>query len=264
MSDLTKNVWNSFNHGAVFIYGLMLFSIIVIICVVVAFIRLMKNKHLGRFCQKINQFGFLPLLEEDKKTEYLIYVEKYAKRHRNMTERLSKTIVQERKPEVNTYISNDSVINIPFPISLNIVDVISKQYDYICNYIYFQISNKIFGVASVVFSFICLYINQSGLTDNGDMVKYANLFCSFISIVCVIIALYLSPVSRVSQYINSWKMLDGEINRIYSSLYVYNELSNLITKEETKEKAMKEIEAEATKISKLLREAERNLTSDGE
>lgn len=220
----------------------------------------MKNKHLGRFCQKIYQFGFLPLLEDSVKKDYQIYIDKNAKKYDKRKEELSYSAYSQGN-NINTH---SSEIQIPYPISLSIVNVICKQYDFICNYIYFQICNKIFGIASVVFSFICLYINQSGLTDSGNTVKYINLFCSFISIVCIIIALYLSPVSRVSQYINSWKMLDAEINRIYSSLYLYDQLSKRYSVDATREQAIEDIKKEAMRISSVIETAEMSLTSDGE
>ena len=155
-------------------------------------------------------------------------------------------------------------MSIPYPIALNISEVIRKQYDYICNYIYFQISNKIFGVASVVFSFICLIIAQFNLTDRGRIVEYVNITCSFFSLVCVIIALYLSPVTRVNQYISSWKLLDSEMVRINSSIILYNDLSEKYKNNSKDAEVLHKIQEEANQIADALILAEAKLTSDGE
>ncbi len=108
-------------------------------------------------------------------------------------------------------ISNDNKI-------LNMVNIlIDRRYDHRCNYITFQLVDKIFGVAGIVYSLLGL------LTMIVSCSVIVEFIISFTAIICVIIALYLTPRDRIMQYDKSAKKLDDAILRAFSLISIYNE-----------------------------------------
>lgn len=85
----------------------------------------------------------------------------------------------------------------------------------------FQLINKVFGFLSVVFSLLSFAsytleaLNTQSLFLTNNL---SNLLVSFLSIVCVIIALYASPNRRVVDYINAWRIDERIINEITANL----------------------------------------------
>ena len=86
------------------------------------------------------------------------------------------------------------------------------------NYVIFQLANKVFGLASVIFSLMGLMSISVRVTDRFGMNTWSSYLISFSSIVFVVLALYVSPTSRVAQYIAAWKECDKKMAEIITTL----------------------------------------------
>ena len=66
--QVTENAeYSLWGNDSLYILLLFLLSFALIIFITFSFIILMKKKHLGDFARKINQYGFLDLLDEKTK-----------------------------------------------------------------------------------------------------------------------------------------------------------------------------------------------------
>lgn len=77
---------------------------------------------------------------------------------------------------------------------------------------------------------------------------------SLISIVCVIIALYLSPTKRVAEYITAWRKYDQKISSVLGKLPEYTKLKDDDNK----------ISEFVEEISQFIFDVENSITSDCE
>ena len=99
--------------------------------------------------------------------------------------------------------------------------ICQRRYEHIMTFFNFQLINKVFGFLSVVFSLLSFAsytleaLNTQSLFLTNNL---SNLLVSFLSIVCVIIALYASPNRRVVDYINAWRIDEKIINEITANL----------------------------------------------
>ena len=85
-----------------------------------------------------------------------------------------------------------------------------------------------------------------------------SLQISLISIVCVIIALYLSPTKRVAEYITAWRKYDRKISSVLARLPEYTKL------DDQNEKDVEKISKIVEEISQFIFDVENSITSDCE
>ena len=254
-----------FDEGSLFISILFFASIAIILCVSFLYIHSMKSKHFKRFMLRIKKLGLMDLLDDETRKDFILHNKSVEKKLIIFFNRQCEYFNNiEAMNEINIQFDCKANVQIPRPIALNILKTIYRQNNYIRNFIKLQISNKMFGVSSVVFSLISLFIGHAGLTEKGTYIQYIGFFCSFISIVCVLVALYLSPVTRVTQYMKAWKRLDAELSRINAEILYYNELAEKYNNNDTRAKAIDEIRNEANKIANFLIDVEAEINSDYE
>lgn len=120
--------------------------------------------------------------------------------------------------------------------------------------------NKVFGFTGVLYSvlgFGITLIDFPADTPVSD-IKMLSLQISLVSIVCVIIALYLSPTKRVAEYITAWRRYDRKILNILGRLPEYAKL------DERNQENIKEISKIAEGISQFIFNVENDITSDCE
>ena len=163
-----------------------------------------------------------------------------------------------------------SVNCMPEQISNAVLRLSEKKYGYIKNYIIFQLTNKVFGLVSIVFSLIGLMSLSLNASDKFGMDKWLSYAICFISILFVILALYLSPVSRVFQYISAWKKCEKKMNVVVASTCYYASLQYIYNKAVDSKKAKaieiatRHIMNTAQEITNTINDAEELLTTDGE
>lgn len=111
-----------------------------------------------------------------------------------------------------------------------------RRYEHIMTFFNFQLINKVSGFLSVIFSLITFV---SGIIKYFDTCitwkqfdDLAVLAVSFLSILCVITALYASPSRRVVEYISAWRIDERTINEMTAEMDTYSSL----TEEESKKK----------------------------
>ena len=123
-----------------------------------------------------------------------------------------------------------------------------------------------FGVGSVVFSLLSLLSQIIPLESDKHI--WLNSTIPFLSIVMVIIALYLSPTSRVIQYIEAWKKLYDRLIACVARRCLYKtwstKLQDAIRKNIPRDGIQDLIDLEAMEITEVISECERMLTTDGE
>lgn len=125
------------------------------------------------------------------------------------------------------------------------VVLLERRFSYIRNYFLFQILNKDFGFLGISYSLMGIVIL---LFEDMD---FLSILISFSSVVCVVIALYLSPNIRVIQYISVWRKCDNKIMETFSVIVECNGNKEKIQKYEME-------------IAKLLNDCENELTCDSE
>lgn len=130
--------------------------------------------------------------------------------------------------------------------------VIERRYQYIHNFVIFQLTNKAFGFASVIYSIIGIIAS----CINTEL--WVSFIVSFSSIVCVVIALYLSPNNRAGQYMNAFRILDKSICKALANLQIFNNPPN------SSAFPIDIIVNEAMRAADAIIEAESTLTSDSE
>lgn len=138
--------------------------------------------------------------------------------------------------------------NLPLSLKHAYTNLLNKRYGYIQKYLIFLAVSKISGFASVLFSVLSL---TAPLLDTSEKITF---LYGFISIICVIIALYLSPAKRIKEYIVSWRMCDAKVFDVECRLQTFDRLPN----------ADKHVKGVVKSIAKVMQNAESNLTSEEE
>ena len=248
-----------------FVPVLSLISTVLIIIVTIGYIIYMSGKYWDRLYENMLQLGIFDI-DEPKFIEKL--AKRYAKRH---TRKIEKPNAFDKKqhPTINQVNISAREYIIPLSIGTILKRMLKRQNEYGNNYVLFQITNKVFGISSVVYSILGLIASQTQISSIFHMNIWLNPCLAFFSIVFVLIALYLSPTTRVGQYISSWKMIDEGINRAISKLEKYDMLNTkydlYIEKNPHKFIVIQKIiEKEADSLAKTLSNAEWELTTDGE
>lgn len=80
--------------------------------------------------------------------------------------------------------------------------VLDRRHSSITNFLIFQTTTKVFGFTGVLYS---VYAFGLGFYD---VPKKLSVLVSFVSLISVVIALYLSPERRISKYIVAWRKYD--------------------------------------------------------
>ena len=129
-----------------------------------------------------------------------------------------------------------------------------RRYEHIMTFFNFQLINKVSGFLSIIFSLLSFisYILEY-FDDYISYSEFDTLGCiavSFLSILCVIVALYASPSRRVVEYITSWRIDERTINEITAEFDTYEKL--------TEDKAQEKARMYLSRIS----DAEDNIRSD--
>ena len=154
----------------------------------------------------------------------------------------------------------ESYKGLPEPIKTLCISLIDRRYGSIQNYYIFQLVNKVFGFTGILYSVLGFGITLIDFpTDiSTSDIKMLSMQISLISIVCVIVALYLSPTKRVAEYITAWRKYDGEIVSVFGKLPKYAKL------DVNNDKDVEEINKIVEGISKFIFDVENNITSDCE
>ncbi|MFR2096556.1 hypothetical protein [Eubacterium sp.] len=126
--------------------------------------------------------------------------------------------------------------------------ICQRRYEHIMTFFNFQLINKVFGFLSVVFSLLSFSsYTLEALAISNDL---SSLLVSFLSIVCVIIALYASPNRRVVDYINAWRVDEKIVNEITANF------ENILNQDEIEQSKIMQEYLEQLSI------AEQNIKSD--
>lgn len=144
---------------------------------------------------------------------------------------------------------------LPDVIKIMCISLIDRRYDSIQNYYIFQIVNKVFGFTGVLYSVLGFGITLIDFPADvpASEIKMLSMQISLISIVCVIIALYLSPTKRVAEYITAWRRYDRKLSSVLGRLPEYAKLENA-------DKIKEVVEG----ISQFIFNVENSITSDCE
>lgn len=118
---------------------------------------------------------------------------------------------------------------LPSEIKTIYISLVERRYSTIQNYFIYQIVNKVFGLTGVIYSILGLGLGLIEVSSAADAFSMKALCAtvSFISIVCVIIALYLSPTRRVAEYINVWRLYDKKVSEMIGLLPTYSRIENV-------------------------------------
>lgn len=140
----------------------------------------------------------------------LIFCARIFKRHRD-----------HKKRDIAMYQYNTSI---PPEIKRAYDSLVERRYSTIQNYFIYQIVNKVFGFTGVLFSVFGFGLGWIDPPKGAEAeLKALCAAVSFISIICVIIALYLSPTKRVAEYIDAWRRYDQKISELQGMLSAYKE-----------------------------------------
>lgn len=146
-------------------------------------------------------------------------------------------------------IENISKYNeLPLSVEVAYTNLLNKRYGYIQKYLIFLATSKISGFMGVLFSLFSL---TASLYDASEKTAF---WYGLISVICVIIALYLSPAKRIKEYIVLWRKCDAKVFEIESKLSSCNKLQDT-------NKYVKHI---VKSITKFICEAESDLTMEEE
>lgn len=170
----------------------------------------------------------------------LIYYQQTKKRHYKRFEKAEELIEQYNK--------------IPLCLKNAYLIINQRRYEHIMTFFNFQLINKVSGFLSVIFSLLSFisYILEY-FDDYISYSEFNSLACiavSFLSILCVIVALYASPSRRVVEYITSWRIDERTINEMTAELDTYEKL--------TEDKAQEKAKMYLSRVS----DAEDNIRSD--
>ena len=129
-----------------------------------------------------------------------------------------------------------------------------RRYEHIMTFFNFQLVNKVSGFLSVILSLIsfasCILYCTDDFMPKSKYDTLASIAISFLSILCVIVALYASPSRRVVEYITSWRIDERTINEMTAELDNYKMLSS------------KKAEKKAKMYLRRVSDAEDNIRSD--
>lgn len=188
-----------------------------------------------------------------------------------------KIILYNERKKMGIKKKNDPGMDIPDNLKIVIEHLFLQKNRYINNYIIFLALNKSFGIASVVYAVMGL-LSQTIFDSqiNGGNQNIESVI-AFLSIVCVVIALYLSPTSRVSQYIKAWKKLNNMVNHCFANKGQYIEWGKLLTsgngnsietwnnnQSKPEQSKPEQIKNEVDRITWVIDECERLLSTDEE
>lgn len=131
------------------------------------------------------------------------------------------------------------------------ISLVERRYSTIQNYFIYQIVNKVFGLTGVIYSILGLGLGLIELPSTADAFSMKALCAtvSFISIVCVIIALYLSPTKRVAEYINVWRLYDKKVSEMIGLLPTYSRIENVDLQATTSDSSTAESSSECNTVS---------------
>lgn len=90
--------------------------------------------------------------------------------------------------------------------------LLDRRYSYFSSYFLFLILDKGFGILGVGFSIIGL------MAASSDTPLAIELLVSFLALVFVVMALYVSPGSRVAMYLSKWQECDGKVNYMLGNI----------------------------------------------
>ena len=140
-----------------------------------------------------------------------------------------------------------------------------RKYGFIQNYHIFEATNKTFGLMSITYSIIGLMSLSMEVSHICGMHRWLGYLICFISIIFVILALYLTPTNRASQYLAAWRKCDKKMCEELSSICCYIALFNEYdaTEESEKNKEIAEgICEKAREITAVIPEAESMLSGE--
>ena len=118
--------------------------------------------------------------------------------------------------------------DIPHPIRLAIQRVIDCKYKYIRNFHIFQISAKVFAMASLVYSIVGLIHSSKNITNAPGLESILACIVSLLSVIFVVLALYLSPVNRYKEHIRASKNANILMDSIKAKKGLYGELNKYL------------------------------------
>lgn len=98
--------------------------------------------------------------------------------------------------------------------------VLDRRFSYISTYCIFQIIDKLFAIMSIVYSIIGM------ITIMIETPKSISFLVALFSLLCVIIALYLTPNKRIPQYISAWRRCDEKVNDMQSRVTKYSNIDD--------------------------------------
>lgn len=110
----------------------------------------------------------------------------------------------------------DGYQNIPDSIRILFYSLLDRRQSSIENYIIFQITTKVFGFTGVLYSVYGFGLNFI------DASKELTTSVSLLSLICVIIALYLSPNQRITEYIFAWRGYDKLVTDMIGKFPFYD------------------------------------------
>lgn len=171
----------------------------------------------------------------------IIYYKATNKRHKKRLEDAKKII--------------DCYEGIPLCIKNVYLIICQRRYEHIMTFFNFQLVNKVFGFLSIVFALITfaspiLKFNGEYSLLSTPIDDIAIIAISFLSILCVIIALYASPNRRVAEYIYAWRVDERTINEMTAKLDKYPSLP------------LKECQKDASEYMNRISAAEEDIHSD--
>ena len=178
----------------------------------------------------------------------------------------------DRKTEEKLYGKNNKDKNeeIPKDIAEAVKYLSEKKNRYIHNYFLFLWANKGFGFISIALSILGLVSLSLPSSHTDKWPEYAICLSSVIFVICT---LYITPITKVFQYLSAWRLCEKKMAEVRASSEYYaslNEAWNASLKAKAgidpiqKEILAKRINAIATDISSVVAEAEIILTSEGE
>lgn len=98
---------------------------------------------------------------------------------------------------------------------LTLETLIDRRYSHRCNYIGFQLVDKVFGIAGIIYSLMGI---MTIVIESSRLVEF---LIDFTAVICVIIAIYLTPRNRIAEYDRSAKKLDSDVQEAFSMISKY-------------------------------------------
>lgn len=108
--------------------------------------------------------------------------------------------------------------DLPLSLKHAYTNLLNKRYGYIQKYLIFLATTKISGFTGVLFSVLGLVAPLFSASE------HIIFLYGLVSIVCIIIALYISPAKRIKEYIVSWRECDAKVFCLDQELSICNGL----------------------------------------